>query len=466
MVFAGLLLAAGSLADRVGRKRVFLAGLLAFAAGSAWAAFSGSVGMLIAARAGMGIGAAMMMPATLAIITDMFRDPAERQRAIGIWAGTTGLGIALGPIVGGLLLASFWWRSVFLINVPIAIIGAAGALPLIPDSKNPAARPPDLVGALMSIAYSARRLPPERRFYFRRGWDAATLVTNVRAPAVPPAARALAAVAAPPWPRRLPLGLPCAQPPPVQSQPGESAERQQHEQRCQAGHHDRDADVADDGARVWRGSGDGTGPVDPQRRGASLARSRGGPDVAGPGRSARWLPAGQHPCHLHVGVRIRDPCRLSLLQQHGGDQMIRGPLRLRPAQGLVIGLAAGRGRDHGYHDDEQEDHDQPDGRLDPVRPATQRISIDAESAGAGSQEPGLVNMHRYHLPQAIQVAAKASLTADAGPRAGSFVPEFRPIGLLGGSRARDPIRDLLPYGEGKAGTRFGRRGSSWARRLP
>ena len=100
----------------------------------------------------MGIGGAMMMPATLAIITDMFRDPAERQRAIGIWAGTTGLGIALGPIVGGLLLASFWWGSVFLINVPIAIIGAACALPLIPDSKNPAARPPDLVGALMSIA--------------------------------------------------------------------------------------------------------------------------------------------------------------------------------------------------------------------------------------------------------------------------------------------------------------------------
>ena len=151
MVFAGLLLVAGSLADRVGRKRVFLAGLMAFAAGSTWAAFSGSVGMLIAARASMGIGGAMMMPATLSIITSMFRDPAERQRAIGIWAATTGLGIALGPIVGGLLLVRFWWGSVFLINVPIAALGVACALPLIPDSRNPAARPPDVVGALMSI---------------------------------------------------------------------------------------------------------------------------------------------------------------------------------------------------------------------------------------------------------------------------------------------------------------------------
>jgi EmrB/QacA subfamily drug resistance transporter len=151
MVFAGLLLVGGSLADRIGRKRVFLAGLAAFAAGSTWAAFSGSVGLLIAARASMGIGGAMMMPATLAIITDMFGDPAERQRAIGIWAGTTGVGIALGPIVGGLLLAHFWWGSVFLINVPIAALGAACALWLIPDSKNPAAQAPDLAGAVLSV---------------------------------------------------------------------------------------------------------------------------------------------------------------------------------------------------------------------------------------------------------------------------------------------------------------------------
>jgi EmrB/QacA subfamily drug resistance transporter len=152
MVFAGLLLVAGSVADRIGRKRTFLAGLTLFAAGSTWAAFSGSVGMLIAARASMGVGGALIMPSTLAIITNMFADAGERQRAIGMWAGTSGLGIALGPIIGGLLLAHFWWGSVFLINVPIALIGLVFAVPLVPDSRNQSARAPDFAGAVLSIA--------------------------------------------------------------------------------------------------------------------------------------------------------------------------------------------------------------------------------------------------------------------------------------------------------------------------
>jgi len=152
LVFAGLLLVAGSVADRVGRKKAFCTGLLAFAAGSAWAAFSGSTGMLIAARASMGIGGAIMMPATLSLITSIFTDQAERQRAIGLWAGTSGLGVALGPIVGGALLARFWWGSVFLINVPVAVAGFAFAIPLIPESRNRAARRPDLVGAALSMA--------------------------------------------------------------------------------------------------------------------------------------------------------------------------------------------------------------------------------------------------------------------------------------------------------------------------
>ncbi len=133
LVFGGLLLAAGSLGDRIGRKRTFVAGLAAFAAGSAWAAFAGSVGMLIAARAGMGIGAALMMPSTLAIIADVFPDGAQRQRAIGVWAGTSGVGFALGPIIGGVLLAHFWWGSIFLINVPIAIAALCCAVVLVPE---------------------------------------------------------------------------------------------------------------------------------------------------------------------------------------------------------------------------------------------------------------------------------------------------------------------------------------------
>jgi hypothetical protein len=100
----------------------------------------------------MGIGGALMMPSSLSIVTDMFRDAGERQRAIGLWAATSGLGAALGPIVGGLLLSRFWWGSVFLVNVPIAVIGVACAISLVPDSKKAAAQRPDLAGAALSIA--------------------------------------------------------------------------------------------------------------------------------------------------------------------------------------------------------------------------------------------------------------------------------------------------------------------------
>ena len=152
VVFAGSLLAAGSLADRIGRKKTLLAGLAVFAGGSAWAAFSGDVGTLIAARASMGIGGALMIPSTLSIISNMFRDPAERQHAIGRWGGTSGIGVALGPIIGGFLLARFWWGSVFLLNVPIAMAGLLAAYWLVPDSRNPAAKAPDLAGAGLSMA--------------------------------------------------------------------------------------------------------------------------------------------------------------------------------------------------------------------------------------------------------------------------------------------------------------------------
>jgi len=152
MVFAGLLLVGGSLADRFGRRRFFLIGQVLFAGASTGAGFSGSVGFLIAWRAVMGIGAALTIPASLSIINDVFRDPTGRARAIGAWAGTIGLGIAIGPIAGGLLLARFWWGSVFLVNVPIVVAGFVGALLLVPDSKNPAAVEPDPAGGLLSIA--------------------------------------------------------------------------------------------------------------------------------------------------------------------------------------------------------------------------------------------------------------------------------------------------------------------------
>ena len=108
--------------------------------------------MLIAWRAVMGAGAALTIPASLSIINDVFRDPAQRAKAIGAWAATIGLGIAIGPIAGGLLLAKFWWGSIFLVNVPIVIAAFAGAMMLLPDSKNPAADRPDPAGAALSIA--------------------------------------------------------------------------------------------------------------------------------------------------------------------------------------------------------------------------------------------------------------------------------------------------------------------------
>ena len=151
IVFAGLLLVAGSLGDRVGRKWVFMAGLLVFAAGSAISAFSGNADRLIAARAFMGIGGAAIMPSTLSILTNTFTEARARARAIGIWSGTTGLGVAIGPVVGGWLLAHFWWGSVFLVNVPIALMGFVAAIWLIPNSKNPDTKRPDPIGAVLSI---------------------------------------------------------------------------------------------------------------------------------------------------------------------------------------------------------------------------------------------------------------------------------------------------------------------------
>ncbi|HEX9030406.1 MAG TPA: MFS transporter [Streptosporangiaceae bacterium] len=152
IVFAALLLPLGALGDRVGRKWVYLAGLVVFGGGSALAGWSGSPDRLTIARAVMGVGAAALMPCTLSILTNVFTSDRERAKAIGFWAGTAGIGVALGPILGGFLLVHFWWGSVFLINVPIATAGLVAALFLVPNSKNPQASRPDVVGALLSLA--------------------------------------------------------------------------------------------------------------------------------------------------------------------------------------------------------------------------------------------------------------------------------------------------------------------------
>ena len=152
VVFAGLLLVFGNLGDRVGRKWVLAAGLAVFGSGSALSAFSGTATHLIAARALMGIGAAAIMPSTLSVLTNVFTGAEERARAIGIWSGTTGVGVAAGPVIGGWLLAHFWWGSVFLVNVPICAVGLALMLWVVPSSKDPAAKRPDLVGAVLSTA--------------------------------------------------------------------------------------------------------------------------------------------------------------------------------------------------------------------------------------------------------------------------------------------------------------------------
>jgi EmrB/QacA subfamily drug resistance transporter len=151
LVFAGLLLTMGAVGDRFGRKLALDAGLLVFAAGSAASAFAGAPEVLIAARATMGIGAALIMPATLSIITNTF-PPTERGRAIGVWAGVAGLGIVLGPVIGGWLLEHFWWGSVFLVNLPVVALAMLAGWPLVPNSRDPDATPLDPTGAALSIA--------------------------------------------------------------------------------------------------------------------------------------------------------------------------------------------------------------------------------------------------------------------------------------------------------------------------
>ncbi|MFM8390361.1 MAG: MFS transporter, partial [Actinomycetota bacterium] len=151
LVFACLLLAGGGLGDRWGRKLSLQIGLVLFAVFSAFAAFAGSATSLIVWRGAMGIGAALVFPATLAIITNLFVDPVERAKAIGLWSAVSGMAVAFGPVAGGFLLEHFWWGSVFLINLPIVAVALVAGAVLVPESKAAESGRIDTVGLVLSF---------------------------------------------------------------------------------------------------------------------------------------------------------------------------------------------------------------------------------------------------------------------------------------------------------------------------
>jgi EmrB/QacA subfamily drug resistance transporter len=177
IVFAGLLLTAGSIGDRFGRRHALLAGVAAFLAGSIVAATAGSTSALIAGRSVMGLGGAFIMPTTLSILVNVFGDPRERAKAIAVWTAASGAGIALGPIIGGALMRNFSWSSVFWINVPLLVAAFVGAVHLIPESRDPHATRLDPVGAVLSIAsisslvYAIIQAP-------ERGWTSTSSLVN------------------------------------------------------------------------------------------------------------------------------------------------------------------------------------------------------------------------------------------------------------------------------------------------
>ncbi len=182
LVFAGLLLTAGSVSDRFGRRRGLLGGLLVFGLGSLAAALTTSAPALIAARGFMGLGGAFLMPATLAILVHVF-EVDERPRAIAIWGGVSALGVSAGPVLGGLLVDHFWWGSVFLVNVPVVVVALLAAWTIVPESRRSDAPRPDLVGALLSsiaivaLVRSMIEVPEQ-------GWLSATVVSGLLVTAV------------------------------------------------------------------------------------------------------------------------------------------------------------------------------------------------------------------------------------------------------------------------------------------
>lgn len=151
LVLAALLMLAGSTADRVGRKKVFMAGLVVFAAGSLLCSLAPNLELLVAARMVQAVGGSMLNPVAMSIITNTFTDPRERARAIGAWGAVVGISMAAGPLLGGLLVESVGWRSIFWINLPVGLAALLATLRYVPESRAPKARRPDPVGQLLVI---------------------------------------------------------------------------------------------------------------------------------------------------------------------------------------------------------------------------------------------------------------------------------------------------------------------------
>jgi EmrB/QacA subfamily drug resistance transporter len=175
LVLASLLMLSGSTADRIGRKRMFMIGLVIFSAGSLLCSLAPALGWLVVFRMMQAVGGSMLNPVAMSIITNTFTDPKERAQAVGVWGGVVGISIALGPVIGGLLVGSVGWRSIFWINLPVGLAALVLTWRYIPESRAPRARTIDWVGQglimvlLASLTYGIIEVP-------RKGWSSPMIV--------------------------------------------------------------------------------------------------------------------------------------------------------------------------------------------------------------------------------------------------------------------------------------------------